>query len=133
MSASGPGTRARVSGAIKTPTGEDGLDGKVYRRSPRDFGTVSSARLVLPYFLVAIAVNGSIMALRCTEQNQGIDAQVIVSRLINEAMELPINIMIVDAVGEACRVMLAPAGVRSSDRPRNGNGNRRFQSISSWY
>ena len=67
--------------------------------------------LVLPYFLVAIAVNGSIMALRCTEQpNQGIDAQVIVSRLINEEMELPINIMIVDAVGEACRVIITPAG-----------------------
>jgi hypothetical protein len=59
-------------------------------------------------FRISIAVNGSIMALRCTEQNQGIDAQVIVSRLINEAMELPINIMIVDAVGEACRVMLTP-------------------------
>jgi hypothetical protein len=67
--------------------------------------------LVLPYFLVAIAANGSIMALRCTEQpNQGIDAQLIVRRLINEAMELPINIMIVDSVGEACRVIITPAG-----------------------
>jgi hypothetical protein len=25
-------------------------------------------------------------------------------------MELPINIMIVDAVGEACRVIITPAG-----------------------
>jgi hypothetical protein len=66
--------------------------------------------LVLPYVLVAIAINGSILALRCTDTDKGIDAQVLVSRMINETMGLPINLMIVDAVGEACRVIITPGG-----------------------
>jgi hypothetical protein len=66
--------------------------------------------LVLPYLVVAIAMNGSILALRCADTDKGIDAQVIASRMIDETMEGPINIMIVDGVGEACRVIITPAG-----------------------
>jgi hypothetical protein len=66
--------------------------------------------LVLPYLLVAIAINGSILALRCTYNDESLDAQVLVSRMINKTMGLPINIMIVDAVGEACRVIITPGG-----------------------
>jgi hypothetical protein len=40
--------------------------------------------LVLPYFLVAIAINGSIVILRCADPDEGRDVEVLVSRLINE-------------------------------------------------
>ena len=66
--------------------------------------------LVLPYLIVAVAINGSILALRCTQNVEGLDAQVLVSLMTNETMELPINIMVVDAVGDACRVIVTPGG-----------------------
>lgn len=50
---------------------------------------------------------------RCSyNPDEGLDAEMLVSRMINDRMELPINIMIVDAVGDACRVIVTPGGVR---------------------
>ena len=45
--------------------------------------------LVLPYFLVAIAINGSILILRCADPMRELDAEVLVSRLINEGWSCP--------------------------------------------
>jgi|SoiMethySBSTD1v2_1073268.scaffolds.fasta_scaffold385248_1 hypothetical protein len=61
----------------------------------------------LPYLLVAVAINGSIMACRYVESESGeeLDAEVLV-KAVDDKMVLPINVMLVDANGEAVRLLI---------------------------
>jgi hypothetical protein len=64
------------------------------------------------YGVWAFLVLAGILALRWLEvtKKAPASAQVLVSLMTHETMELPINIMVVDAVGAACRVIVTPGG-----------------------
>ena len=66
----------------------------------------------LPYLLVAVAINGSIMGARYVQHGgRGLDAEFLVEHTVDDMMMLPMNIMIVDAKGEAVRVLITKEGV----------------------
>jgi hypothetical protein len=69
--------------------------------------------MVLPFILVAVGTNGAIIAVRYTlnEDYGTLDAEPLM-QTATSAMGLPINIMIVDANGEAARLVVRPDGSR---------------------
>ena len=68
-----------------------------------------------PFLFTAVGINGSIMAVRYTEGDEGLDAEVLVSKIQGtggqRGMQLPINCMIVDSAGDAMRVLIGFGGV----------------------
>jgi hypothetical protein len=66
----------------------------------------------LPYLFVAVAINGGILGARylLDETGEGLEAEMLVEHTPVGMMQLPINVMIVDAKGEAVRVLITPEG-----------------------
>jgi len=62
--------------------------------------------------LVAVAINGGILGARylLDETGEGLEAEMLVEHTPVGMMQLPINVMIVDAKGEAVRVLITPEG-----------------------
>jgi hypothetical protein len=61
----------------------------------------------LPFILAAVAINGSVLAIRAGEE----EPEVLVERVFGSGyFEVPINIMIVDAAGDAVRVLVKGGG-----------------------
>jgi hypothetical protein len=58
----------------------------------------------LPYLLVMAGINGCILAARYVQSDDGLEAEVLIDD--GGVMALPINIMIIDATGEAARVSI---------------------------
>ena len=67
----------------------------------------------LPYLFVAVSLDGRVMGVRFTEADdgEGLDAQPIAGNL-NALATMPINVMIVDATGQAtCALISGPGQV----------------------
>jgi hypothetical protein len=66
----------------------------------------------LPYLFVAVAINGGILGARylLDESGEGLEAEMLVEPTPGGMMQMPINVMIVDATGEAVRVLITPEG-----------------------
>ena len=65
--------------------------------------------LVLPLHLCAVSVNGAVLVVRYSESEEdedSIDAEVVVQHYPDAGVQLPINMMITDADGDAARVLL---------------------------
>jgi len=65
--------------------------------------------LVLPLHLCAVSVNGAVLVVRYSESEEdedSIDAEVVVQHYLDAGVQLPINMMMTDADGEAARVLL---------------------------
>jgi hypothetical protein len=62
-----------------------------------------------PLVMVCVAINGNIIAGRyaLADDDECLDMQILVEPRQDEMMELPINVMIVDARGGSARVMIA--------------------------
>ena len=64
----------------------------------------------LPFLMVVVGVNGCIIGARYThseDEDERLDAEVLFKHPTDGKMVLPINIMIVDASGEAARVLIS--------------------------
>jgi len=64
---------------------------------------------VLPLHLCAVSVNGAILVVRYSESEEdeeSIDGEVVVQHFPEAGSQLPINMMITDADGNAARVLL---------------------------
>jgi hypothetical protein len=66
----------------------------------------------LPYLFVAVAINGGILGARylLDESGTGLEAEMLVEHTPGGMMQMPINVMIIDAKGEAVRVLVTPEG-----------------------
>jgi hypothetical protein len=64
-----------------------------------------------PLFLSVIAVNGSVMAFRYRQGDDGPKTEVLAEYLDATGFALPINIMFVDARGEAARMRIGREAV----------------------
>jgi uncharacterized protein (DUF302 family) len=65
--------------------------------------------LVLPLHLCAVSVNGAVIVVRYSESEEdedSIDAEVVVQHSPDAGVQLPINMMMTDADGDAARVLL---------------------------
>ena len=65
--------------------------------------------LVVPLHLCAVSVNGAVLVVRYSESEEdedSIDAEVVVQHYPDAGVQLPINMMITDADGDAARVLL---------------------------
>ena len=65
--------------------------------------------LVLPLHLCAVSVNGAVIVVRYSESEEdeeSIDGEVVVQHFPAVGAQLPINMMITDADGDAARVLL---------------------------
>ena len=69
----------------------------------------------LPFLMVCVGVDGSIIGARYTQseedEDKRFDVEVLVKHFTDGKMVLPINIMIVDASGEAARVLISAEGI----------------------
>ena len=63
-----------------------------------------------PLFLSVIAVNGSVMAFRYRQCDDGPKTEVVAEHLEAAGFALPINVMFVDARGEAARMRIGREG-----------------------
>ena len=76
-----------------------------------------SRGMQLPYLFVAVSLDGRVMGVRFTEaeDGEGLDAQPIAGNpnaLATMPMPMPINVMIVDATGQAtCALISGPGQV----------------------
>ena len=64
---------------------------------------------MLPLHLCAVSVNGAVLVVRYSESEEdedSIDAEVVVQHYPDAGVQLPINMMITDADGDAARVLL---------------------------
>ena len=64
---------------------------------------------VLPLHLCAVSVNGAVLVVRYSESEddeESIDGEIVVQHGPAAGAQLPINMMITDADGEAARVLL---------------------------
>ena len=65
----------------------------------------------LPLHAVAVGLNGSVLAVRyVAAEGGGLAAQPLAEYFENAQFTAPVNIMIVDASGEAARVIIGPDG-----------------------
>jgi hypothetical protein len=62
----------------------------------------------LPYLVALVGINGSSTVYRMTagKDHDGLDAEALVSHEVGGGFAIPINIMIVDASGDAVRVTM---------------------------
>jgi hypothetical protein len=69
-------------------------------------------KMPLPYLFVAVAINGGILGARylLDETGEGLEAEMLVEHTPLGMMQMPINVMIVDAKGEAVRILITPEG-----------------------
>ncbi len=67
---------------------------------------------VLPLYVAAIAVNGAVLVFRYTAADEGgLKREVLAEHETADAMlALPINVMVVDARGEAARIVVGGDG-----------------------
>ena len=79
----------------------------------------------LPWLVTAVAINGSVLALRltATREGTGVEAETLAEKHIDSAMVLPINVMIVDATGHAFHFSTDQDGMTTSLNPRHGASN----------
>ena len=64
---------------------------------------------VLPLHLCAVSVNGAVVVVRydqAQDDEDSIDGEVVVQHFPDAGAQLPINMMITDANGDAARVLL---------------------------
>ena len=64
---------------------------------------------VLPLHLCAVSVHGAVVVVRYSESEEdeeSIDGEVVVQHFPDAGAQLPINMMITDANGDAARVLL---------------------------
>jgi len=81
--------------------------------NPEQWAAIINACLdrgfVLPLHLCAVSVNGAVLVVRYSqseEDEESIDGEVVVQHFPDAGAQLPINIMITDADGDAARVLL---------------------------
>ena len=69
----------------------------------------------VPWLVTAVAINGSVLALRMTltPDGRGVAAETLVEEHVDDVMVLPINFMIVDATGHAFHFLIAEDDVSS--------------------
>ena len=79
----------------------------------------------LPWLITAVAINGSVLALRMTaaREGKGVEAETLAEKHIDSAMVLPINFMIVDATGHAFHFSTDQDGLSPSLNLRPGPSN----------
>jgi len=61
----------------------------------------------MPFIVALVALNGSVSVWRYARDEE---AEILVEHMIGKGFEPPINVMIVDAEGEATRVVIAKVG-----------------------
>ncbi len=66
----------------------------------------------LPFVMVAVAANSSIYAHRYEEDEtgDGLDVVPLAEHIVGPGFQLPINMMLVDATGEAVRIVIGREG-----------------------
>ena len=79
----------------------------------------------LPWLVTAVAINGSILALRMTaaREGRGVEAETLAEKHLDDAMVLPINFMIVDATGHAFHFSTDQDGLPPSLNLNTGPSN----------
>jgi len=66
-----------------------------------------SAGFQFPFYMSAVAVNGSVIVSRWTQSNNGeIEMHFIAEHIEGEMMALPINVMLIDSTGQAARMLI---------------------------
>jgi hypothetical protein len=85
----------------------DDADEAALTKMMRDvLATCSGKGMVLPFTLVTVAVNGSLFALR----TDGETTEQLADHTVDNIFMSPVNVMIVDARGEAVRVVFDKSG-----------------------
>jgi len=60
----------------------------------------------LPFTVAVVGVNGSVIAVRYTEGPCSLDCDVLAEHFKDSQFQMPVNMMVVDAAGEAARLVL---------------------------
>ncbi len=60
----------------------------------------------LPFHVVIIGVDGSIIGLRYKESEQTLSCDVLVEHPASGEVQLPVNIVLVDSQGQAARILI---------------------------
>jgi hypothetical protein len=78
------------------------------------FTEIENRAMPLPWLLAVVAINGSVLALRITQRSrgEGLESEILAENYVDRMMAIPINAMIVDAKGEAVRVVITGKGLR---------------------
>ena len=68
--------------------------------------------MVLPFVVVTVAVNSSVYAHRyeADESGDGLNVVPLAEHMVDPGFVLPINMMLVDATGEAVRIVIGREG-----------------------
>jgi hypothetical protein len=71
---------------------------------------------VLPFHFAALGSNGSVLAgsFRADETGGGLTCEIAAEHFVEKVFVAPINVMFVDARGEAARVAIGPDGEERS-------------------
>lgn len=64
----------------------------------------------LPFYLAAVGCNGSFICSEFQPGPEGLICEHVAERLVGEGLAAPVNMMIVDARGEAARVTIGRSG-----------------------
>ena len=66
----------------------------------------------LPFTTAVLALNGSLLAVRYVpaDDGEGCQCEVLAERSVGGSFRLPINIMVVDANGDAARILIGQSG-----------------------
>ena len=67
--------------------------------------------MVLPFIVVSVSTNGSVLVLRYEQGDEGLDAVPLAEHFVQPGFDLPINCMLVDQVGDAARIVIAQDGI----------------------
>jgi hypothetical protein len=74
--------------------------------------TARDSGMVLPYYMVAVAHNGSMIFIKYEEDQAGygLKAEQLADYINDDGFMIPINMMLVDKTGQAVRVFIGQEG-----------------------
>ena len=76
------------------------------------FAAFRTRGMKLPWLMATIGINGSALVMHITDDGAGgLKFETLAEHYFDNAMKLPINIMTVDATGEAVRTLITPKGM----------------------
>ena len=90
------------------------VDNSDLRNTIRKLFDVCRARgIKFPWLITAVAINGSVLALRVTSarEGKGIKVETLAEQHVDDAMVLPIHFLVVDGKGEAHLASITKAKV----------------------
>ena len=67
--------------------------------------------MVLPFIVVSVSTNGSVLVLRYEQGDERLDAVSLAEHVVQPGFILPINCMLVDQAGDAARIVIAQDGI----------------------